>query len=257
MSEPQVAVPPGEPTIVSERLEQSLDDRLLFSQAQGVLVGLTECSRRRAAQALQSTAVALALDVTDIAKLFLSCLTTADDELAEAVVLRVAMAALTSESGDVEIAAGHHLPGRERVPLTGRAALIRSLKVVPHEVGEPRGVTLAGELDLATAPLLAAETADAGTSWGPRQPKAGGCAFTLDLARLTFVDVSGMRALERVQRQVDACGEALRVVLPQAPGPRRLLSFAVEGGWLSAAFSQDELSVHRVQSPAVDAPSHR
>jgi anti-sigma B factor antagonist len=63
-------------------------------------------------------------------------------------------------------------------------------------------VAVAGEIDLATADAMV-EGVRAHLRKGP---------VLLDLARVTFMDSSGVRALEALLRDVDAEGRQLRVV---------------------------------------------
>ena len=72
-----------------------------------------------------------------------------------------------------------------------------------------------GELDLATAPLLA-EAADAELVRSPG-------ALLVDLTRTTFLDSSGARTLAQLARRTAAAGVALQVVCPRSNGPVRLV----------------------------------
>jgi anti-sigma B factor antagonist len=75
-------------------------------------------------------------------------------------------------------------------------------------------LTVRGELDLATAPLLAAEI--------EQQLEAKPVAFVIDLTRTTFLDSSGARQLVRGARGAAAAGIELHIVCPRGNGPARL-----------------------------------
>jgi anti-anti-sigma factor len=79
--------------------------------------------------------------------------------------------------------------------------------------GRP-GLTVRGELDLATAPVLAAAV-DAVLA--DRPP-----ALAIDLTPTKFMDSSGARELVRVARLAAAAGVALHVIAPRSNGPVRL-----------------------------------
>lgn len=67
--------------------------------------------------------------------------------------------------------------------------------------GEPRDVQIRGEIDLATAPELEAQVAGA-FAGGPS-------SVVLDLAGLTFIDSSGLRALVALSNQAGSLGTSL------------------------------------------------
>lgn len=69
-------------------------------------------------------------------------------------------------------------------------------------------IVLDGELDMATEPLLA-EAATELLACG------GVASLVIDLARLQFLDSSGMRALLRVHAAAEETGATLRVSRPQ------------------------------------------
>ena len=79
--------------------------------------------------------------------------------------------------------------------------------------GRP-ALTVRGELDLATAPQLAAAV-DALLSSAPP-------AFAVDLTPTTFLDSSGARELVRVARQAAAAGITVHIVAPRSNRPVRL-----------------------------------
>jgi anti-sigma B factor antagonist len=77
----------------------------------------------------------------------------------------------------------------------------------------PNGVRVVGELDLATAPALAA-------ALDPLP--AGGGDVEIDLAGVAFVDSSALSVLVGVHHRADAQGRRVRIVHPTPP-VRRLL----------------------------------
>ena len=93
---------------------------------------------------------------------------------------------------------------------------------------------LVGELDLATAPIL--------RTLGEQQVATGHLQVRLDLSRLGFCDVAGLRALLGAQHRLAAAGGRL-VLLRPAP---LLVRLAVLCGWAG------ELGVQAgVEPPAV------
>jgi anti-anti-sigma factor len=90
---------------------------------------------------------------------------------------------------------------------------------------ELAGVTVVGELDLATAPLLAAKVASTCnvTSGEPR-------GFLLDLAAVTFLDSAGLRAADRAVLAATNWGWQVRVVQPTASEPRQMILLALRKG---------------------------
>jgi anti-sigma B factor antagonist len=79
--------------------------------------------------------------------------------------------------------------------------------------GRP-GLTVRGELDLATAPQLVAAV-DALLASAPP-------AFSVDLTPTTFLDSSGARELVRIARRAAAEGVTVHIVAPRSNGPVRL-----------------------------------
>jgi hypothetical protein len=100
-------------------------------------------------------------------------------------------------------------------------------------VGRRLRVAARGEFDLVTAPLL--DVAVREVYW--RTPAVRPGRFVLDLTGVTFLDVSGVRALERIDGIVRDHDGLLDVAGPAAYGPCRLLDLAVDHGWLSGAFA--------------------
>ena len=87
--------------------------------------------------------------------------------------------------------------------------------------GRP-ALTVRGELDLATAPELAAAV-DA-------QLAAAPSALVVDLTDTYFMDSSGARELVRIARAAAAQGVVLHVVVPHRNGPVRLTVDLLELG---------------------------
>jgi anti-sigma B factor antagonist len=87
--------------------------------------------------------------------------------------------------------------------------------------GRP-GLTVRGELDLATAPGLGAAV-DA-------QLTAAPSSLVVDLTDTYFLDSSGARELVRIARAAAAQGVVLHVVVPHANGPVRLTIDLLELG---------------------------
>jgi anti-anti-sigma factor len=79
--------------------------------------------------------------------------------------------------------------------------------------GRP-ALTVRGELDLATAPQLAAAV-EAQLSSAPR-------AFLIDLRHTRFLDSSGARGLVRAAKQAAAAGIEMHVICPRSNSPVRL-----------------------------------
>ena len=93
-------------------------------------------------------------------------------------------------------------------------------------------LTVRGELDLATAPELAAAL-DAQLASAPR-------ALILDLTPTVFLDSSGARALIQASRKCAAAGVPLHVICPRNNAPVRLVI--------------DLLELHRA-IPIVESPA--
>jgi len=79
--------------------------------------------------------------------------------------------------------------------------------------GRP-GLTVRGELDLATSPQFG-QAVDA-------LIEGGSDGVIVDLTPATFLDSSGARELMRIARKAAAAGVALHVVAPRSNGPVRL-----------------------------------
>jgi anti-sigma B factor antagonist len=79
--------------------------------------------------------------------------------------------------------------------------------------GRP-ALTVRGELDLTTAPILATDI--------ELQLDAGPTALVIDLTPTTFMDSSGARQLVRGARAAAEAGVELHIVCPRSNGPARL-----------------------------------
>lgn len=86
--------------------------------------------------------------------------------------------------------------------------------------GEAPRLAVSGELDMATAPQLAAAIAN--------DERDEGAPPVLDLARLAFMDVSGMRVLLDAARRAKRAGGGLVVFNPQPPIRRLFALTAVD-----------------------------
>lgn len=87
-------------------------------------------------------------------------------------------------------------------------------------------VLMRGELDVATAPAMAAQLDEA---------LASGCReFRVDLAEVSFCDASTVRLLLGLERQVQAVGGSLRIVEPSRC-VRRVFELVGLGGMLDGA----------------------
>lgn len=110
-------------------------------------------------------------------------------------------------------------PSTDPVPRAGTAGT-GFVTVVEPRPGGAR-LRLAGELDLAAAPALAA-SAEA-------LPPAG--EVHVDLCAVTFLDSAGLHALLTLHDALVDRGCPVQLVGPQ-PGALRLLDFAAASGWL-------------------------
>lgn len=227
-SHPPPAPDPG----TGRPLFRSLEDRLAFRQAQGMLAGLTGCGRLSAARSLRTTAEQLDVDVAALARRFLSGVQEASQEPARALLLRIAVEALLpARAANGRRLVGADVAGTDEPGVQdGRAELAEDRFLVPG----PRGVSVRGELDVATVPLLDAATGS--VDLAVVRTSSIGEAFVLDLADLTFLDSARLRVLDALAARVRDGGSTLRVVPPRSPGLGRVLDFAVSLRWLPPAF---------------------
>jgi anti-anti-sigma factor len=111
----------------------------------------------------------------------------------------------------VTSAAGTSPSGSDPAPTT---ASLDQLTVVVDHAATPPTISLNGELDPHTAPLLQQEIDGV--------LAAGGSDLVLDLSQLGFVDSSGLRVLISAQHQLDELGGTLALRSPSET-VRRLL----------------------------------
>lgn len=93
-----------------------------------------------------------------------------------------------------------------------------------------RGLVVRGELDLGSVEQLrtaayAAYRADPGG--------ADTSTFVLDMAGVTFMDSSVVHALAQIQQEVTAQAWTMKLLLPEAAGPQRVIQIAAQHGWLT------------------------
>ena len=211
---------------------QSLEDRLLFRQAQGILAGLTDCGHVAAARSLRTTAAELNLDMAALATKFLGCLAEPSIEPAKTLLLRIAVLALLPDGAARGRAPGGPdvSPADELGAGRGQAGPAFAVSIAPSA----SGISVHGVLDAATVPLLHVRTRSLSLARAPMS--SNGEAFQLDLRGLTHLDGAGLRALDALATRVCDGGSSLRVVTPLSAGVRRLLDFAVSMRWLPATF---------------------
>ena len=89
-------------------------------------------------------------------------------------------------------------------------------------VGGRPGLTVRGELDIATAPILAAAV-DAHLASAPP-------ALVVDLTPTVFMDSSGARELVHITRKAASAGVPLHVLAPKSNGAVRLTIDLLELG---------------------------
>jgi anti-sigma B factor antagonist len=82
-----------------------------------------------------------------------------------------------------------------------------SLTVKTEQQGEVAVVTVAGELDMATAPQLQQEVS--------RLVDAGQTNLVFDLADVTFCDSTGLSVFVRARNRCEAAGGEVRLAAPQ------------------------------------------
>lgn len=237
-------------------LTGSVQARLSFRQAQGLLAGLCGCTEQRAAQALLSTAARHGIASAHIGAQFLAALESdpatrseADRDHEDLVINLIEAAVLPPDGRGLQRSApptaqpesrpdvgqASTRPARgDAKPLNGPAALPFLVIYTERE----SGLIVEGELDLATAPQLQAAVTKFG--WPARTPDHDSPSLQLDLNAVTFIDISGAHALNNVHAHVAAQGGQLHVTPPAGRGPRRLLQYAVDSGWLAPLFAPED-----------------
>ncbi len=96
------------------------------------------------------------------------------------------------------------------------AELWLSTSVAADESGSYAVVTVGGDLDLSSEPILRAHLRTVLAKLGP--------CLALDLSDLTFMDSSGLSLLVRFWKQATAAGGTLRLIAPQPHVVRKLIT---------------------------------
>jgi anti-anti-sigma regulatory factor len=198
---------------IRDRLDRALDGRLAFGQAQGMLSEIAGCTPSRASEVLLQVGAQLGFESADgVAEFFLA-------------------SAATDPAGPDTLA------------FTQAATVARDTGSAADDfatlIAGGRGVVVRGELDLATVPLLAAAFADHQAAvTAPRR------AMLLDLHDMTFIDITGVRALSEIRTQAGDLGYHLRVDLPSDAFTLWTLKFAVQSGWLQPVFADGASRLH-------------
>lgn len=95
-------------------------------------------------------------------------------------------------------------PRIARVPWpTMSAASSSGFAIETGQAGDDTLIAVRGELDLSTAPALAAALGEAATT--------SAASVTLDLSAITFIDSSALRVLVQGGRDLQSSGKALRI----------------------------------------------
>jgi anti-anti-sigma factor len=116
-------------------------------------------------------------------------------------------------------------PDRSTAPGDGREETEPLFTATGWTTSDLAGVTAFGELDLASAPLLAAAIDSV-----CRRGTSGAGEFLLDLEGVTFLDSVGLRAAGRAERAARNWGWQVQLVWPTARGPRRLMMLSLRRG---------------------------
>lgn len=117
---------------------------------------------------------------------------------------------------------------------SGQVRIVRApgFVLTCRTVDDSARVTVAGELTMVTALLLDQEMAHL---YGPADEDRDLRDLLVDLVDVTFLDVMGLASLRRLHERAVRRGP-VRLGLPASARPRRLLSLAVDYGWISAMF---------------------
>ena len=110
------------------------------------------------------------------------------------------------------------------------AGLVLTARIDRHADRWADRIEVAGELTATTAGLLDAETVRV-----CRSPAGSELDLVLDLTQVSFLDVMGVAALRRTHHRAASQG-ALRIGLPVAAEPGRLLELAADNAWLPPVF---------------------
>jgi hypothetical protein len=210
-----------------------LDGRQAFHQAQGMLAEMAGCTLRRSGEVLLHVGAQLGLQTAaDVAGLFLINAADALGDPDSAAVMRRFTTAAALPSVDHEQAPR----GFDVRPLAVDVATERPTNGFATLVAEGRALEVCGELDMATTPLLAAAFA------GRQTGRPRGSGFLLELQDMTFVDVSGVRALSDIDSKITDVGDHLEVNPPLSAGANRMLRLAVSLGWIAPVFTSHDPS---------------
>jgi anti-anti-sigma factor len=212
-----------------EDLDRAIHGRTAFGQAQGTLAQLSGGTVQRAGLVLLHFGGQLGLPSAEAAAtFFLACSQYGqDDKPTRDLIGEMTAAAAPTSDRRRRQTVSHHTGQRHRVTVS------RQLRPAGASLLDGgAGVAVQGELDMASAPLLAAAIEKHRRSAGEDGD------LVLDLHQLTFCDVVGFHALAAAHRRVEEGGGRVFVVPPAELSPRRLLHLAVARGWMPAEFAR-------------------
>jgi anti-sigma B factor antagonist len=92
-----------------------------------------------------------------------------------------------------------------------------ALEIAQIRVGYRIVLAVAGELDIATAPILQVSLDEA--------VESGGADIWIDLSSLSFMDSTGLRALLDIRRRLNVNSTSLAIICPEG-SVRRVFSIA-------------------------------
>jgi hypothetical protein len=121
-------------------------------------------------------------------------------------------------------------PGGSGTPQPSRCVRAAGFVLRSQAVRDGDRISVAGELTVHTAVLLDVETVDL-----CRLRSRASLDLVLDLTEVTFVDAMGVEVLRRVHHRTLPPG-GLRLGLPVATVPGRLLALAIDFGLLPPVF---------------------
>jgi anti-anti-sigma factor len=218
----------GLATRPQQQFDSVLAARSLFRQAQGALAQRSGGSLARAGHVLLHFGAELELpDAEAAAAFFLACTAPGQaDPRTQQLIARITAAAAPPSTRH-----GDHAPGAAN----REHASADQVRHAAHTdlLSNGLGVGVHGDLDLASAPHLAAAIEEYGLC------AAAGDSVVFDLHDLTFCDVSGVRALADAHASVTSNGGRVYVVPPAAGSPHRMLQLAVSRGWLTEEFTPE------------------
>jgi anti-anti-sigma regulatory factor len=229
--------PPPIIATAAEALGLLLDDSALFAEAQALLVDVTGCTLRRAANALLLTAAHQHVDAMHVAQRFVLAMTIQPERSSDPLVVYLVAVALSADTTCSAVTeaipsqAQPRDPGRQQPDL----GILTHNLIESASIGSIRGFRAHGELDLSTADELLRVATDI------RSTSAGGTldsgVLFVDLENVTFIDVAGLGALAGIINHARDYGLQLLVSTPTAAGPRKLLAMAVNRDWIVPDFS--------------------